>query len=173
MDKQSWKHGKEITSEEEYNEQTSALAEELQRLYTPAQVAEIAAQHMIYVDVLNSKPPMDKGFHSISEHYRSLAEQNHRLTLMFQTLVRNASGIIEMGVDGALQRASKKANDINHKINRERMAGALQAWDESGLTNMSEFARRNHITYGVTERVLCKWLSEHEKAKRKNAAKPL
>lgn len=34
MDKQSWKHGKEITSEEEYNEQTSALAEELQRLYT-------------------------------------------------------------------------------------------------------------------------------------------
>lgn len=67
MDKQSWKHGKEITSEEEYNEQTSALAEELQRLYTPAQVAEIAAQHMIYVDVLNSKPPMDKGFHSISD----------------------------------------------------------------------------------------------------------
>ncbi|MFM5067471.1 hypothetical protein [Aeromonas sp. FDAARGOS 1418] len=166
MDKQSWKHGKEITSEEEYNEQTSALAEELQRIYTPSQVAEIAAQHMIYVDVLNSKPPMDKGFHSINEHYRSLAEQNHRLTLMFQTLVRNASGIIKMGVDGALQRASKKATDSRYEIPRERVAKAMEEWEASPLINRSEFARRKCADYGVTELTVKKWITKYEKAKK-------
>lgn len=76
------------------------------------------------------------------------------------------ASIIKSGVDGALQRGSKKANDENHKANRDRKAEALQDWDKSGLINMSEFARRNHITYGVTERVLCKWLSDYKKAKR-------
>lgn len=173
MDKQSWKFGKEITSEEEYRKQSRALAEELQRIYTPEQVAEIAAQHMLYVDVLNREPATDRGFHSSNDHYRSLAERNNLLSLKFQTLVSNTASIITLGVEGALQRGSKKANDVNHKANRDRKAEAMQDWDKSGLTNMSEFARRNHITFGVTERVLCKWLSDHEKAKRKNAAKPL
>lgn len=61
MDEQSWKFGKEITSEEEYHKQTSALAEELQRIYTPDQVAEIAAQNMLYVDLLNRELAMDRG----------------------------------------------------------------------------------------------------------------
>jgi hypothetical protein len=173
MDKQSWKHGKEINSEEEYNEQSSALAEELQRIYTPAQVAEIAAQHMLYVNEWSSKPSTQKGFHSSNEHYRSLEEQHNRLLLMWNTLVKNMASMMKLRVDSYAAQLKKDLIDSRHKINRERQADALKVWEESALTNMSEFARRNHEKYGVTERRLCQWLSKHEKAKREKGAMPL
>ncbi len=50
----AWEPGMEINSEAQYHEVTQRLARELLQTHTPEQLALIVAQHLIYVDVLES-----------------------------------------------------------------------------------------------------------------------
>lgn len=55
MDKQhrqQWWQSVDITTEEEYSQVISMLAYELQGEHTPKEIAEIAASHMLYANVL-------------------------------------------------------------------------------------------------------------------------
>ncbi len=50
--RQQWWQSVDITTEEEYSQVISMLADELQGEHTPKEIAEIAASHMLYANVL-------------------------------------------------------------------------------------------------------------------------
>lgn len=145
---------------------TDELTQELLRDHTPEQLAVIAAQHMIYVSELKAK------LGALETLTQSQSELIQKLDLQLLTevskngvLTRDAVQFAKNAIDAYPKHVSKIATDNRHKANRERRADALKKWDASALTNASEFARRHHQEYGVTERVMCAWISKHKSQK--------
>ncbi|MGU2141327.1 hypothetical protein ACSETH_28785 [Pseudomonas aeruginosa] len=160
---QAWQPGMEITSESQYYEVTKQLAEALLSEHTPEQLAVIAAQHLIYVDVLNhSKHESARGF--VSAENRIVKITQGELRKLFSSLAESLKaeltedmiGIAKHIGDARMKGSSKAANDVRHHANRSRQEEAMAEWDVWEVRNPQgkklayKFAEEYCSKYGVT-----------------------
>ena len=96
---QQWWQSVDITTEEEYSQVISMLADELQGEHTPKEIAEIAASHMLYANVLE----------------RFYEERNRSAELEDKLMARKE-----------VERSMRLIDAVRKKDARKRMAG-LQA----------------------------------------------
>lgn len=165
----------ECNSDEEYNALTDQLAKELRRDCTPEHIAVIAAQHMIYVRELNAQLDAQNGLLDATNKLidcqsETIQAKDNQLQIeigKIDFLARNTARIAKIAIDAYPKFASKKATDSLHDTNRKRKEAAIKHWETSGLKNATEFARRHHEAYGVTQRAICKWISDYKSDNRK------
>lgn len=147
-----WKPGMKITSENEYQALTEELAKTLLRESTPEHLAEIAAQHLIYIDALELQAAVHKKAFQLE-----IATSDR--------LMDRTAQLLKAGADTYRKHASKVANSARYMMNRKRKKMALAAWDADPSTNKSEYADKHHAKYFVTQLTMYRWLQQHKNSK--------
>ncbi len=175
---QAWQPGMEIASENQYYEVTEQLAKALLSEHTPEQLAVIAAQHLIYVDVLNQgKYESARGFVSTENRVVKITQRELRKLLssladsLKAELTEDMIKLAKHIGDARMKGSSKAANDVRHHANRSRQDEAMAEWDaweeldHKGKKLAYKFAEKHCSKYGVTSTVMCRWITNHKKKK--------
>ncbi|MBT8766294.1 hypothetical protein [Metapseudomonas boanensis] len=76
---------------------------------------------------------------------------------------------VKKAVQEQTSASARKAAHARHHHTNQQKAAALAAWDAYGenVSSVAAFARSRHKDYGVTQRTLCSWISDHCKATEK------
>ena len=174
----AWQPGMEITSESQYYELTEQLARSLLSENTPKELAVIAAQHLIYVDVLRqNKDEPTRGF--VSKRNRPIKTTQAELESFLSGITKELASALSKGIskhaksagDARLKASSKEANDVRHEANRSRNEKAMSQWDAweernpKGKKVASTFAKKYCSKYGVTPTTMSRWITVHENKK--------
>lgn len=159
-----WEPGVDVDSEEEYNKFAEQLAQELLSDCVPEHIAMIAAQHMMYADILSQ---------SLAE-LRKLRHESSALDTLkielsearYDDLARKQAQHVEMALSTYRKKTWGPVAKARHAETNRQKTIALTEWDANGanISSMAAFARSRHKDFGVTERTLYGWIRDHRKA---------
>lgn len=162
-----WVPGVEIESEEDYEQYTALLAKELLEECTPEHIAVVAAQHIMYADLLER---------SLAENRRLLSAKaamgDARLELAeakFEQLTKNFVPIMKAAIDAHSKHEKSKAGKARHKATDSGKEMALNDWELHGAeySSRASFARQNHRKYNASSATTVeRWIRAHEAGKK-------
>ncbi|WP_437883543.1 hypothetical protein [Pseudomonas sp. LRF_L74] len=167
-----WAPGVEVDSKEDYDRFTHQLALELLDECTPVHIAVVAAQHMMFSDLLSraldeSRRALDVS-HRLNRAKAAVSDaklESYRERL--NDLRNNWNDYTDIAIDFYKKKTWGAVGKKRHAETTKMKGIALAQWNEHGanVSSMSAFARARHKEFGVTERTLYEWIRKHRNAK--------
>lgn len=156
-----WEPGVDVDSEQKYNKFTEQLAQELLSDCTPEHIAVIAAQHMIYADLLSRS--LDESRKLIHAKGALDTVKIQQAEARFDVLTQKWAQLTTSVLIAYRKKAWGAGAKARHAPTNQRKVEALAEWESNGanVSSMAAFARCRHKDFGVTERTLYGWIRAH------------
>jgi hypothetical protein len=175
MKQSAWEPGMEISSEAQYHEVTERLAKELLQTHTPEQLAVIAAQHLIYVDVLKQSEAETPrlGLMRAKDRVIPMTEEDLQRAMesvaagLTADFTEQTTKIVNFALKSYRKYAWGKGGKAKHAETEAQKRDLLAEWDKTSKNYSSQAAFIRHVgrREGVKESTLGTWIREHKKAK--------
>lgn len=143
-------------TEAEYHESTERLANELLAEYTPQQIAIIAAQHMIYVDLLKASADAAKAASVAKDQLFQVQEQRLLLSIeesKKKLTPRQAAQFAKIAIRASESAEGRRRSDLRHDKpggSREKRDAMRAAWASGKYSSRDICAEEECAALGMS-----------------------